>query len=333
MKDSFEMLNDVSIDLNEYEECQLSDVEKKCIKKRLKYKLKKKKNHVKRNTAIVASAAILFCIGMTVDMRGIADIPFVGKKIEDFIDSKGKSLKEYTTTVGQTVYDKGVEVRLDEIIFDDEELLVNSTFKSNEIDLSKASPMLAVYVNGERYSGGGLKIEKLNDYTYTFFYSHNMRDIDMSKELDMKIVFEDIHMMNDDPMIKGEWGFSVKASGVKVMSDIKTIPIHKQFELENGQKIEVTDLKITPISTKLNYKISNKIDYHVFFDAKDQDGNKLEFTGGFTNEKNSYVRFEKLSDNVKKLIFTPDTMPVKERGEKTRYDKVLDEETFEVTIK
>ncbi|MDM5156739.1 hypothetical protein QUF88_23795 [Bacillus sp. DX1.1] len=76
-----------------------------------------------------------------------------------------------------------------------------------------------------------------------------------------------------------------------------------------------------------------RINFLCFFDAKNQDENKLEFTGGFTNEKNSYVRFEKLSDNVKKLIFTPDTMPVKERGEKTRYDKVLDEEAFEVIVK
>lgn len=166
-----------------------------------------------------------------------------------------------------------------------------------------------------------------------WLFAHHMRDIDISKELDIKIVFEDIHMRNNDSMLGGEWGFSVKASGEKLMSDIKTIPVHKQFELENGQKIEVTDLKITPVSTKLNYKISNPIDYHVFFIAKDQNGKELRFKSGMIDEKNSYIRFEKLNDDVKKLIFTPDIMSVKAKGEKTRYKKVLDEETFEVIIK
>lgn len=73
---------------------------------------------------------------MTVDMRRmIADIPLIGSKMEDYVNSRGEPLKEYKTTIGQTVYDNGVEVRLDEVMIDEGQIIVNSTFKSNSVNL------------------------------------------------------------------------------------------------------------------------------------------------------------------------------------------------------
>ncbi|MFP3822274.1 DUF4179 domain-containing protein, partial [Bacillus sp. SIMBA_008] len=80
------------------------------------------------------SAAALFIMMMTVDMRRmIADIPLIGSKMEDYVNSRGEPLKEYKTTIGQTVNDNGVEVRLDEVMIDEGQIIVNSTFKSNSV--------------------------------------------------------------------------------------------------------------------------------------------------------------------------------------------------------
>lgn len=333
MKDPFEMLNDVVVDMDEYEEVQMNDVEKKMLKKRVAKKLKKRKSYRKRSSIMIVAAAIILFFSVPFNMHSIAEIPLiVGKKIEELIDSKGMSLQEYKKTVGETVYNNDVEVHLNEVLLDDEELYVNSTFKSTKIDLSEASPFLSVYVNGEHYGSGGLQVEKVNDYTYTFLYSHDMPGIDLSKELDIKIVFEDILLREDEKIWSGEWGFSVKTSGEKLLVDTKTIPVKKQFQLENGQQIEVNELKITPISTKLNFTIKNDIGYHVFFTAKDQNGNELDFNSGVTDEKNSHIRFEKLSDDVEKIIFTPDILPVGQREENDR-GQLLQEESFEVQIK
>lgn len=136
MKDPYEMLNDIKMDENEYEEVNLTHIEKQKIKKRIRKKINKNKAHTKRNVAIVTSAAALFIMMMTVDMRRmIADIPLIGSKMEDYVNSRGEPLKEYKTTIGQTVNDNGVEVRLDEVMIDEGQIIVNSTFKSNSVNL------------------------------------------------------------------------------------------------------------------------------------------------------------------------------------------------------
>ncbi|MEJ9113275.1 DUF5643 domain-containing protein [Bacillus paramobilis] len=124
-------------------------------------------------------------------------------------------------------------------------------------------------------------------------------------------------------------GLFFKASGDKLKAETKTIPIHRHFKLENGQKIEVEDLKVSPISMKLNYKMLNGTKLEVKFIAKDQDGNELIPDSDLTILKNSYWRFEKLEDSVTKIVLTSG-----EEGEKkTNYRKVLTEEEFEVVIK
>ncbi|WP_243524785.1 DUF4179 domain-containing protein [Bacillus pseudomycoides] len=340
MKDPYEMLNEVVVDENEYTEVQLSDIENKRIKKRISKKLKKKRSHTKRNIAIVTSAAVLFFITMTFDMRGmIADIPLIGSNMEDYVNSGREPLKEYKTTIGQTVYDNGVEVRLDEVLIDEGQIIVNSTFKSNRADLKDMFPSPNIYINGKALNGsGGGNQKKVNDYTYTFFSAidlkdENMREMNVEGELDIQVVYRDITLMSHKSSVKGEWGFSFKASGDKLKAETKTIPIQKHFTLENGQKIEVEDLKISPVSTKLNYKMlkGNKLD--VTFSAKDQNGNELKFVSGHTLLEDSYWRFEKLDDSVTQITFTPTVTSGEEGEKKTDYRKVLKEEAFEVVAK
>ncbi|WP_459499181.1 DUF4179 domain-containing protein [Bacillus sp. C1] len=340
MKDLFAMLNEVVVDENEYDATPLSDMEKKQIKRRMKKKLKKKQNHTKRNIVIITSAAALFFITMTVDMRGmIADIPLIGSKMEDYVNSRGEPLKEYKTTIGQTVYDNGIEVCLDEVLIDEGQIIVNSTFKSSSIELKDMFPSPDIYINGKALNGsGGGGEKKVNDDTYTFFSTidlkdEEMREMDVKGEVDIQVVYRDISLMSQKSFVKGEWGFSFKASGDKLKAETKTIPIQKHFTLENGQKIEVEDLKISPVSTKLNYKMLKGKKLDVTFLAKDQNGNELKPMSGHTLVEDSYARFEKLDDSVTKITFIPTVTSGEEGEKKTDYKKVLKEEAFEVVVK
>lgn len=340
MKDPYEMLNDIKMDENEYEEVNLTHIEKQKIKKRIRKKINKNQAHTKRNVAIVTSAAALFIMMMTVDMRRmIADIPLIGSKMEDYVNSRGEPLKEYKTTIGQTVYDNGVEVRLDEVMIDEGQIIVNSTFKSSRINLEGSYPSPDIYINGKQLNGSGSGGDKkINEYTYTFFSNIDLKDDEMNPleirgECDVQVVYRDISLKEGNSTWKGEWGFSFKASGDKLKAETKTIPIHKHFKLENGQKIEVEDLKVSPISAKLNYRMLNGTKLEVKFIARDQDGNELIPHSGLTLSKNSYWRFEKLEDNVTKIIMTPVVTSGEEGEKKTNYRKVLKEEEFEVVIK
>lgn len=337
MKDPFEMLNDVEVDVSDYEEVCLSDVEKKRMKRRVNKKLTKRR-HTKRNITVLATAAVAFFCIMTVDMRSmIADIPLIGSKTEEYVNSK-EDLKEYTTTVGQTVYDNNVEVRLDEVLLDEGKIIVNSTFKSSSTDLKEAFAWPDIYINGQRINGGGSgDTKKVNDYTYTFFSAIDLRDeelkwMDVTGELNIQVVYRDIEFSNTEDSIKGDWGFSFTASGDKLKADTKIIPIGKKFTLENGQKIEVEDLRISPVLVKLNYKMLNGKELDVKFLAEDQDGNALQAVSGLTLAKESYWRFGKLDESVTSITFTPELTSGEEGNQKTDYYKVLSEESFEVQV-
>ena len=90
---------------------------------------------------------------------------------------------------------------------------------------------------------------------------------------------------------------------------------------------------MSPISTKLNYKMLNGTKVDVTFIGKDQDGKELIPHSGLTLSKNSYWRFEKLENSVTKIILTPVLTSGEEGEKKTNYRKVLTEEEFEVVIK
>ena len=57
MKNYFDRLNDEKINLSEFEGDQLTDIEKKAIKKRIRTKLKGRSGHKRRLLAVVASLA------------------------------------------------------------------------------------------------------------------------------------------------------------------------------------------------------------------------------------------------------------------------------------
>ena len=107
---------------------------------------------------------------MTVDMRRmIADIPLIGSKMEDYVNSRGEPLKEYKTTIGQTVYDNGVEVRLDEVMIDEGQIIVNSTFKSSRVNLEDSYPSPDIYINGKLLNGSGSGGDK-NKRVYVYIF-------------------------------------------------------------------------------------------------------------------------------------------------------------------
>ena len=58
----------------------------------------------------------------------LADIPIIGNALEKFVYSQEGSLSDYKTVIGDSVKDNGVKVTLNEIILDEGQLLISSTF-------------------------------------------------------------------------------------------------------------------------------------------------------------------------------------------------------------
>lgn len=339
MKDKFEMMNDMVVDLSEYEVCELNDIEKKQIKKRLKSKNKNSKKKI----AVIVIALGLGYIGIVSNISVLADIPIIGSVIEEYVNSKGKSLEDYKTIAGETEVDSGITVKLNEVVLDAGQLIISSTFKSNRVNINDLYASPTVYINGSEVSkNGGGSNKKIDDNTYTMFSAINLKNIEMKDNLDIEIIYEEILVETISDKYKhlsGKWSFEINSSPEKLISDMKTIAINKEFKLDNGQEIKVENLIITPISTKLDYKMikENKDDvtfkYDVLFKVEDENGNELKPISGTSASENSHLRFETLDDNIKKLKITPYVVSGQEGEKKTDYYKVLYDEAFYVEIK
>lgn len=332
------MLNDVSIDFNEYGDCKLNDIEKKQMKKRIKSKIRTQ-HKSKRGKIIAASiiALTVIYVGFN-NMDVLANVPIIGSVIEEYINSNNKSLKDYKTVVGQTIVDNGVSVKLNEVLIDDDEILISSTFRSDEIDWDKIiTPFPKIYINGKYAGGNGSGMSnKIDEATRSFFSRIDIKNIKLQDNLNIKVVYHNIDFIkssNSYDTLKGKWSFEFKANKDKLLAEVKIIPINRSFKLENGQEIKIADLRITPASARINYKMLNGTKYDVHFMVHDQNGDELKPNSAHTLIEDSYVRFDTLDENITKLKVTPYVISGEEGEKKTDYHKVLENEAFEINIK
>lgn len=103
----------------------------------------------------------------------------------------------------------------------------------------------------------------------------------------------------------GTWGFTLQTSAERLLGDTRTIIINRSFILENGQEIQISSLELSPVSTRINYKIINGYDFDVLFQVQDSDGTQLGPVSATTLSENSHIRFPQLNEQITKLTVTP----------------------------
>lgn len=334
MKNIFERLNEEQIDVTEHEISQLTEMERKATKKRIKAKLKKKANNTKRVIVVVASLAIMMYAGMS-NKYVLADLPIIGSAIEKFVYSKEHSLQDYKTVVGESVRDNGVKVTLNEVMLDEGKLLISITFHSDfsEEDLKwNWFTEMDIYINGKELGpGGGGGPHEINRTSVTYFWSANLHDLNLEEEHDIKIVFKDLERSDHKKMKAGKWSFEFTTSGKNLVAERESITIGKNFTLDNGQEIIIEDLIITPVSTTLYYKMKH-VSTDVYFKIEDQNGLELQEVssrGGNSSENSS--RFVAIEDDVTKLKIIPYTESDIINGQKN-VDMLYDQ-AFEIDVK
>ena len=337
MDSIFEALNNIEIDLDDYEIHELNDIEKKNMKKTFREAQRKGRHGLKSKAVIIAS--IVFVLVITSNFVGndvLAYIDIIGTRIESFINYKGNSLEDYKTIVNKVVTKNDVSVKLNEVIFDGDEVLISSTFKSDKVNwggIEVKRIMPDVYVNGKRLggSGGGLKTKKIDDSTYDFLDTLNIGNIKLKDNSRIKIVYNGIRGDSDNA-VGGRWVFEFTASKDVLSERVKIISIGRKFVLDGGQEITIENLRLSPISTTISYTMVNGTKYDTLFIVKDQDGKELNMTSGHSMGKDNYFRYNALDEKTTKLQITPYLTSGYEGEKKTDFRKVLEEESFDVDI-
>ena len=131
MKDKYSILNDVKVNIDEYEEVKFDNNDN--IKQRMKKKLRNRKPYY-RNAIAVASAVILGSSVM-LNENVWAHVQSIWYTIDEVFSLKKEEVKDYTYNIDKTVEDKNIKILFKSIMLDDGKLIIDAN-----IDDTKFNP-------------------------------------------------------------------------------------------------------------------------------------------------------------------------------------------------
>lgn len=322
-KNIYEMLNEVEIDIDDYNKENFNHIEKRKIKKNFKNSIKNK--HIYKKAASIAAVAVL-CIGLLSTNFGSYAYAGINSFFYDMASVLGieKNLDEYKTIVNQSITKKGITVQLNEVILNDDELVVSATTTANE-KLEEGWIMLShnVYINGKNVSfGAGGSAQQLDEYTMQEVMFNDIKG-DFNGDLNVKVVFYD--PIINEKTIKGRWVFEFKTNGDELAIDTKEIPLDNNFALENEQKITLEKYTSNNLGQKIYFTSDTKgTDYDMILKGYDDFKNEVTFYMSKNEGYNGVFKLEtidgNLNENVKTLSLTPYAVKFPEKSGRMSHD-------------
>ncbi|WP_027625942.1 DUF4179 domain-containing protein [Clostridium lundense] len=185
------------------------------MKENIKNKLKDKNFNKKRKIAV----GVAVFLGITfmspfVRKNVLANIKLLGISIEEFIQNKSSTLKDYKTVIEKDVKQNDVSIKLNEFILDGNQVVISSTINSDKVKWKESAVVLSpqIYINDKNImaagGGGSSKQKKIDDSTCSFrnFLILNDKDLaNLKGNLHVKIVYDTIFNGRDE--LKGNWAF------------------------------------------------------------------------------------------------------------------------------
>lgn len=170
-----------------------------------------------------------------------------------FLFKKDLNFDAYKTVVNKTTENALGRLTLNEIIIDDNQILLNATFKPVK-DLNFDNQIFffpQVFVNGKELTvrNGGQTIQQ-SDKNYTIYSSVKLRELPEDKMLNLDIRYND---WNGEKKIDEPWEFQVKASQEQLQEDRNTFSVEKKVKLLDGKEITIEKVVSTPISTTIYF--------------------------------------------------------------------------------
>jgi hypothetical protein len=336
MKDIYELLNDINIDENEFEEMEVSEFEKTNVKKALKNSIHKN-NKMKAWKKSIVAASVLVGLSVTslITLPAYAGSIPVINDIFRFFDigtteqygaekensNKSNNTKEtglyydykkFSNEVNITTESNGIKFTINDAVFDGKTATITYTIESEQ-ELDNAGISLPNIEGMGAMGGTGIttKIDK-NKYVGLLTAS-NMEN----KNLDVANITWHIDSIRNPATqtdIKGDWKFSFSVNA----TESKVNLLSNASSDKNGVKVNVEKISITPMSFTVYYNqeisemLRNTWDgVQVDLEIKDDLGNIYSGQGnggvGIVEDGSMSLSktFEKLDKKATKLIITP----------------------------
>ena len=320
MKDIYELLNDTTIDDNEFEEMAVTEFEKANVKSNLKKAITKKK---KRMSWKLKVAAVAMIAGLSVTTFGVTfpasagNIPIIGD-IFRFLDNEKTGIydeyKEYSTEMNMTQDSNGIKVTINDAVFDGKTVAITYSIDSEKDLGDDITTFGSPDIKGSIGMAGSSKISKVDDYHYVGLYRATPIDLAPigNESVDIKWSLDSFIQPNTMEKVKGNWkfAFSLEATDSQVQ-------LSNQSAEQNGVKVNIEKVSFTPMSfiVYYNHEVAEHVsdkwhEVYVELDVQDDLGNIYSGQGNGGSGKDSYnlslsKTFEKLDPNATKLIVTP----------------------------
>ncbi|MGL5712293.1 MAG: DUF4179 domain-containing protein, partial [Paraclostridium sp.] len=277
-KNIYDILNDIEIDLEQYEKEEFTGIDKMKAKRAFrevtKISIKYNNRNYKRYIS-VASIAIV-SLGIFSQTRlGVYAYSAVADVVENIQMALGldESLSGYAKNINKSVTKKGLTVKINEVLLDGDELIVSMRYdydkelKEDEVlDLMRER----LYINGKEinYSANIGYYTKVDRDSKEFIIGYDLGKGDYDGDLNVKIKVLEARIWENEESEKfkrilGPWTFKFTVNGEKLREDTKHLTINKDLKLDTNEYVEVVEYEYNALYKKIIVKTNEGNKYMI----------------------------------------------------------------------
>ncbi|WP_431027222.1 DUF4179 domain-containing protein [Lysinibacillus sp. LZ02] len=249
MKEIYKAFNDIELDQTEFIELEVHDIEKARVKKYLQQTMTKKK---KRNGWLprFAIASILFVIGgIGVGLAfpaSAGSIPIV-RDIFKFIDGDRSALyenyKEFSTEVLLTEKSKGIEITINDAIYDGETVFITYSIYSEKPLGEQPSFREMTSLKDADGHTSGMEVMKVDEHNYVGVLRVGSIGQNVGQTAHIVWAIDKILNPETEKVINGNWRFAFSVDATTQY----TTSINQSVE-QDGIKVTIEKITQTPMS-------------------------------------------------------------------------------------
>ena len=323
MKNLFKHFNEIDIDVDEFEEVEVTDLEKAQFKKDMKI-------HISKTTSrkwMKGVAAVCLSLGIgTVSLVGLSyttfaqDIPFVNSIFKIFSEKDTEKTlvgyDEFADSPSMMVENNGTTITINETLLDSKKLLIGYSIKTDK-DLGDIALIEANFTVNDSQNAlfhAEHQVEKVGENQYVGLTTAILPLSHSIKEGTFDFNISSLSSVDNNEVVRGNWNFEIYAKASDTTVQIVEVPESHKDDLS----VRINQITYTPYSFIVNYgeSVHNELlneKYNVIYSelsAKDDLGNTYQsrFNGGFGNvpgEMEYMITFGQLHPDAKTITFTP----------------------------
>jgi hypothetical protein len=305
MKNIYEALNEVEIDLSMYEEEKLSILEEKRIMNNVLKNIRKNGTAKKKRVVVAVITFLLAASSLTI----IANPTFaqnssiIKKFVSKFLSGNSESIDNYVSQIGQSKTINGAKITLKEVVLDNNALTIAYIIEGAK-DTVRIED--TVYINGkELKGGGGSRVYEYEDENKVVVLSENgVVGLEIPEVVDLKISTYALDTSNKTVE------FNMTVSKEKLNAVSNKIKLDKVLNSGIGT-LKIKEFSTTPINTYVTYETDKITPWGLII--KDKDGKYIEEIGGQRSMVDNgnplcyegVMRFAPINEVVKEVTVIP----------------------------